>query len=103
MDLCNILGNMLDNSIEACEKCEPSNRIIICDITDDGQRVMITVKNAIDTSVLYINPSLDTTKLEKEIHGFGVKTIKAIAEKYNGYVYFYEEDLTFVCKVIMYK
>lgn len=57
------------------------------------------VRNSIPASVLNDNPTLKSTKTDSMEHGFGVKTIRAIAEKYGGSVDFYEEDLTFICRV----
>lgn len=64
---------------------------------------MITVANSILQPVLNSNSNLKTTKKETELHGFGVKSIKTIAERYGGSADFYEEDLTFFCRVILCK
>ncbi len=99
-DLCSLIGNMLDNAIEAAEKAG-SNAVVEVSILSDKYRIMITVSNSIANSVLYANSELDTTKKEPYLHGFGIKSIKAIAEKYGGNVDFYEEDLTFFSRVIL--
>ncbi len=102
-DLCTLLGNILDNAIEACEKCSYQNRSITCNINEDASKIVISVANSIESSVIKRNEQLDTTKIDKTKHGFGVKTIKAIAAKYSGNVDYYEEKNMFVCKVIMFK
>ncbi len=99
-DLCSLIGNMLDNAIEAAEKAG-SNAVVEVSILSDKYRIMITVSNSIANSVLCANSELDTTKKEPYLHGFGIKSIKAIAEKYGGNVDFYEEDLTFFSRVIL--
>lgn len=96
-DLCNLLGNMLDNAIEAAEECEPEKRSIELNISAAGNRLSITIRNSISHSVLKDNPNLETTKPDKSDHGFGIKTIKSIVEKYDGTTDFYEENLIFVC------
>ena len=99
-DLCNLIGNMLDNAIEAAEKTG-DNAVVEVSIHSDKYKLMIKVANSILQSVLSSNSKLKTTKNKTELHGFGVKSIKMIAEKYGGSVDFYEEDLTFFCRVIL--
>lgn len=103
MDLCNLLGNILDNAITASEMCDLDSRLIEVEISSVGSRVIILVKNSIPCSVLNDNPNLKSTKPDPEEHGFGVKTIKSIVEKYNGKTDFYEEGLTFICLAELYK
>ncbi len=103
MDLCSLLGNVLDNAISASEKCDLNSRLVEVKITAIGSRVIILVKNSIPCSVLKCNPKLSSTKSTPEEHGFGVKTIKSIVEKYNGKVDFYEEGLTFICLAELYR
>ncbi len=99
-DLCNLIGNMLDNAIEAAEKVA-ENSVIEVSIISDKHKVMIKVSNSIAKSVLSVNSALRTTKEESTLHGFGITSIRSIAEKYNGSADFYEENLTFICRVIL--
>lgn len=101
IDLCVLLGNILDNAIEACEKGTEKN--IEVSIYSDSTKLIITVINDIDFSVLSDNPDLNTSKTDISSHGYGVKTIKSIAEKYNGQASFYEENNKFVCQVNLFK
>lgn len=101
-DLCNLIGNMLDNAIEAAEKAG-DNAVVEVSIHSDRYKLMITVANSILQSVLNGNSKLKTTKSKTELHGFGVKSIKTIAEKYSGSADFYEEGRTFFCRVILCK
>lgn len=101
-DLCNLIGNMLDNAIEAAEK-PGDNAVVEVSIRSDKYKLMITVANSILQPVLNSNSNLKTTKKGTELHGFGVKSIKTIAERYGGSADFYEEDLTFFCRVILCK
>lgn len=99
-DLCNLLGNMLDNAIEAAEKC--SSGFIEVTINSSNDKIQVTVANSIQSSVLKNNRKLTTTKPDSSFHGYGVKTIRAIAEKYDGMANFYEDENMFYCQVIMY-
>ena len=100
IDLCNIIGNMFDNAIEACKKCD-KNRIINFDISKDNEYTVIFMMNSIPNSVLKENPELDTDKKDKLRHGYGTKIIKELAEKHNGFVDFYEQDGFFCCNVCL--
>lgn len=103
IDLCNLIGNLLDNAISAAEKCDPDLRLIEVKISSAGSRLVIVVKNSILASVLKENPDLNSTKQDPSEHGFGVKTIKYIAEKYNGTFDFFEEGLVFVGRVELHR
>lgn len=99
IDLCNLLGNILDNSIEANEKID-KNRFIELNINSDETKMLIKVINPVADEV---SDNLTTTKSRPELHGFGTKTIKAIAEKYNGIAEFYNESNQFETQVLLYK
>lgn len=101
-DLCNLIGNMLDNAIEAAEKTGVKASIDVS-IFSDKYKLIITVSNSISQSILSGNSELKTTKSKLEMHGFGVKSIKTIAEKYDGITDFYEENMTFFCRVVLSK
>lgn len=92
---------MLDNAIEACEKCIETAKVIEIQIVSDEYKLLITVSNTVSAPVLI--RELKTDKPDSEMHGFGIKTIKSIAKKYNGIVDFYEENNLFNCQVLLYK
>jgi sensor histidine kinase regulating citrate/malate metabolism len=100
IDLCNLLGNMLDNAVEACLACPAGeDRYIEVSVIADKENLTVITKNSFNREVVKKNPQLQTTKSdEAEPHGFGVRTIKSIAERYQGKAEFYEEkDLFYVC------
>lgn len=103
IDLCNLIGNLLDNAITAAEKCDSDSRLIEVKISSAGSRLMIVVRNSIRDSVLKDNPKLKSTAKNPSEHGFGVKTIQYIAEKYNGRFDYYEEGLVFVSYVELHR
>lgn len=100
IDLCNLLGNMLDNAVSAAEKCD--NGFIEVSVNADEDKILTIISNTIKESVLEVNENLQSTK-NGDMHGYGVKTIQSIAKKYDGVVKFYEEDNMFYCQVLMYK
>lgn len=80
-DLCIILSNALDNAIEACAKFTSNESKIItvkCDILQGVQLMRITNPNDNNRS------STETSKEDKENHGFGLYNIRRTVEKHNG-------------------
>lgn len=91
VDLSTLINNLLDNAIEAAEKSE--NGFIQINIFSkntvyDG----VLIKNSSSFSPETIKGELKTTKLNKNIHGIGTKSIKRIVKKYNAlYDWKYDE------------
>ena len=92
---------MLDNAIEAAKITTPA--CIEVSIFSDDYKTNICVSNSICKSVLNDNKNLFTTKTDFQNHGIGVRTIRGVADKYNGNVFFYEENMNFFCRVILQK
>lgn len=96
-DMSVLLSNLLDNAIYGCRGVKnPRIELII------GTRkafTYIVVKNSIAASVLERNPKLSTDKEDQTKHGFGVLSIRRVAEKYKGSVEFREEKNMFVAEV----
>lgn len=82
-DLTVILGNLLDNALQAVSIVE-ENKFI--DIRMDCSKGMLIVKmsNPFKTVVQKENGKIITSKTDKENHGFGLRNIDEILEKYNG-------------------
>lgn len=90
-----IVGNILDNAIEACQKIL-NDKEIWGSITVDKHDVVINIKNtAVDSN------NLKTPKINKKNHGYGLKSISFIAKKYNGYAKFSFLDNIFTSYVIL--
>lgn len=100
IDLCHLLGNLLDNAIEAAEKCpDGTTKYIEIAITERNQILAITIKNSYCENEL--QPELKINKSNKAEHGFGLKTVKRIAKKYHGFVDIYTENHLFCCGVTL--
>lgn len=93
MDVVTILANLLSNAIEACEKCE-EKMIKFKFVIEDGAAI-ITVKNTMEKNPWKMKNIFVTTKTqERELHGYGVKNIIEIVERYNGkYLIDYDEGM----------
>ena len=99
VDFSALLGNILDNAIEASRKEE--NPFIEVIIKRKRNYDTILVKNHISNSVLKSNTSLETSKNDSNNHGIGMKQIKEITEKYDGILDIYEEHEMFCVNVMI--
>ncbi len=99
LDLCVLLGNALDNAIEGVSG--DGNNEIYLELRNVDNFFMISVKNTIINSVLEYNPNLISTKNEKELHRFGILSMKEVVQKYNGSIEFYESDNKFCCDMLL--
>lgn len=95
-----ILANLLDNAIEAEQK-EQGKRKIRLNITQKGQYLCIRVENRISESVIAQNRFLETTKPDKERHGFGMKSIDFHCKRCGGFHGVLEENGFFIYEVFL--
>ena len=103
-DLCVIFGGALDNAIEAVLKIEdPERRLIHVKAMEQQGFLAICVENINDTPLAYKEGVLVTTKKDKESHGYGIKGIRYIAEKYGGTVTIGQEQDWFRLTVLLKK
>jgi hypothetical protein len=98
VDLSILLGNLLDNSIEACMNVENTPKIDI-KMYNERNYLVINVANSIKQSVLEHNPHLRSTKKDKSKHGFGTASIKDIVKNHNGMIRFYEKNNQFITDI----
>lgn len=96
-DMSVLLSNVLDNAIRGCRHAEKPE--ITLTIGNRKAFTYIIVKNSIAESVLDRNPDLETDKDDKSAHGFGIMSIRKVAEKYNGSVEFHEEENLFIVEI----
>ena len=100
-DVSIILANLLDNAIEASEKLSNEKPEIILNISEISGYYSIVVKNRISSSVIADNQKLSTTKADKHNHGYGLKSVKMLAESHNGMVDIYEKDGFFIVNTLL--
>ena len=83
-DIASLLGNILDNAIEAADKEEGDYRLIKLNITKNNKVLTINQSNYTKNHPMNDDELPKTTKMDKGIHGYGLKSIKYITEKYGG-------------------
>ncbi|MDO5541499.1 MAG: ATP-binding protein [Eubacteriales bacterium] len=84
-DVYALFGNLLDNAIESVMK-EPDEekRIISIQMARKSQGYHIHMDNYCNEAIVFEDGLPVTTKADKAYHGFGVRSIKYIVDKYNG-------------------
>ncbi|MBQ7674143.1 MAG: GHKL domain-containing protein [Alphaproteobacteria bacterium] len=100
-DLVSLLGNILDNALEAVEKISnPKDKRIELHFLQSNKNRIILCKNSIESSVLKNNKDLKTTK-KGGAHGYGNKIVSSISEKYGGFAEYLESDGMFCVQILM--
>lgn len=108
IDLYAILGNALDNAIEAVEKFNTrEKRQIDVMIYREKQFLVINIVNPMKGKLIYNEESVydgeipQTTKADRFHHGFGLMSIRYMVKKYDGYLSLSEEDGCFSLKILI--
>ncbi|ERJ12259.1 ATP-binding protein [Haloplasma contractile] len=87
LDICSIFGNALDNAIESVREIDDREmRIIKVAVFSQRNLLLIRFENYYENQLKYENGNLTSTKNDGLNHGYGIKSIKSIVEKYNGSV-----------------
>lgn len=93
-DVCTVLGNALDNAIESLILLnEKEKRLIHLVISERNHFVFIQIRNYCEETLKWDKSGkLQTTKPDKDSHGYGLKSIRYAVEKYNGTVTIEKKD-----------
>ncbi len=101
IDLCVIIGNLLDNALEAClRQSEAEERFIRVYIGTLKKQLYICVTNSVGGEVKKVGKSYLSTK-NSSAHGFGLMRIDRLTEKHGGYVNRQSEDGAFATEVLL--
>ena len=84
IDICSILGNLLDNAIEACEKIDTPDRKIVVDIHEKAGFLIVKITNSITELTPVIKKIGFTSKTDTANHGIGLRMVERICTKYDG-------------------
>jgi hypothetical protein len=100
-DLNIILGNLLDNSIEALKKCDEERRFFDCKVTYNQGMIKIVIENTYNGVLNTDRGQLKTTKKDATLHGLGIDSVKNTIQKYNGVIEFSYDDESFKVETIL--
>ena len=94
-----LLGNLLDNAIEACEKIEVSKRWITVNIIYKEHTLILKICNS--KEIKKANIALSSKRHYKQ-SGIGIHSVTRVVEKYNGTIEFWDLDDSFEVSAILY-
>jgi len=101
-DLYSVFGNLIGNAIEAVMKLEdPNQRIISLIISRANNFIRIHIENYYTGHLTMVNDLPQTSKSQKAIHGYGLKSVKHMVEKYNGNLVLETVDNIFCVNIII--
>lgn len=98
-DIYSLFGNILDNAIEASLKLPEEDRQISLTVHKEKGLVFIRSENCYNGELHSYGDRFISTKNNTYLHGFGITSIRMLAEKYGGLAYFSGEGKTFVALV----
>lgn len=102
-DLCVLLGNTIDNAIEACEKLPAEyQREITVECNCSSGFLFLTVRNPISKPVPICDHMVPSTKKDKALHGFGIQSLHKVAKNYDGTVKLNSDGGDFTVNVELY-
>jgi sensor histidine kinase YesM len=96
-DLSVIIGNTVDNAVEACALLEEGDKEISIQLIQKGALLYYEIKNP-------YKKRDDETELEdngRKLHGYGLKNVKRCIDKYNGTMSIYSCETHFVVSIHM--
>ncbi len=99
IDLCVIVGNLLDNCLEACEKLPQSERFVRIYISVKETHLYMVFTNAAGKKQTKVGTIFVSSKGVN--HGFGLSRVDELVEKYGGYLTRASEDGGYTTEVIL--
>lgn len=101
-DLCAVVGNLLDNALDAVRKnTAPEKRYINITVRRINRMIVIKTENPFEEGLIRKDGAYKTTKKEKGIHGWGLKSAAAAVEKYDGVIKITSENNVFCAVATM--
>ncbi len=92
IDLCALLANLLDNAVEACEAVPDKKAWINLKILRKNDLLLIQLENSLSTNKSSKKNFFISDKIDKKLHGIGMKSIEKVIEKYDGYMEYKVSD-----------
>ena len=102
VDIYTLFGNALDNAVEgSCTVRDMARRSVAVTVLNRHGAAFIQIENYFDGALTMENGLPRTTKADERSHGFGIKSIRSIAERYGGTMNISTEDGIFLLSVLI--
>ena len=100
-ETCSLLGNLLDNAIEACMRMDyNANKWVSVKIENQKQLLFIKIENSASEIPVMKDKRPISVKQDKIRHGYGLKSVERIVNKYEGTITYQSEDRAFHVKLL---
>ena len=104
VDLYSLFANAMDNAIEAVRKIdEEEKRNISVRTSEKNNALQLEFRNSIASLNIYDGDYPVTSKADKENHGYGIRSMDYISEKYGGHMMIEEKEDIFALKFLFLK
>lgn len=101
-DLYALFGNILDNAIEAVEQVvDEEKRLITLTVQARQGFLFINAENYYSGQLRFEQGLPQTTKEDKQYHGFGMRSIQMLTEKYGGDLQVRAEDGIYMLSIML--
>lgn len=97
VDLCVILGNLMDNALEACKQIAEENRFLRIYMKVNKSQLYLSIQNSAKEDPDFNEQNYITKK--RGNHGLGMKRVQTAVEKYQGYLNLANEPGIFAAEV----
>ena len=101
-DLAVILGNAIDNAIEACGAVDQSEREVFVSISYEKPNLRMSISNPYTGEIKTDADGSPATTKAKGRHGIGLKSIREAVERYDGLIDITTADNRFLLKIMMF-
>lgn len=100
-DVITMLSNLLDNALRAV--VDANNKVITVRlyVENGGTFNIVKIKNYFTGEIVKTDSGFTSTKMERGIHGIGIKSVENTAEKYNGYLECFVDDMLFTAVLVL--
>ena len=92
-ELCALLGNLLENAVEACIRQETGKRFIYLRGQISDQKLGIILDNSYDGNIRYSEDHFYSSK--RSGSGIGIRSVRSIVERHHGLISFEPKDMVF--------
>ncbi len=99
VDLCVLLGNLLDNALEACEKIPAEQRFLRVYMVAVRSQLYISIQNSAKEELNFNERHYISQK--RGSHGLGMKRVEALTDKYEGYLVLANEPGIFAAELTL--
>ena len=101
-DLYIMIGNALDNAIEClCKIQEKEKQFLSINVRKKNSLVLLSIRNYCEQMPELTDGLPVTTKAEKQEHGYGMKNIQEVVQKYDGQMQVRLEHNTFILNILL--